>query len=645
MSYKWKLQPLTPQTKEAAKALTDKIGVNPILGPILLRRGIYTERDAKKFFHPQLTDLLDPFMMKDMDKAVDRLNTAIGMKEKIMVYGDYDVDGCTAVTLVYKFLHGFYSDVTYYIPDRETDGYGISYRAIDRAISLGVKVVIILDCGIKAIEEIRYAQDRGIDFIVCDHHVPDDELPPAYAILDPKRLDETYPYHDLSGCGIGFKLMQGFAQNNGIEFSRLHPLLELCAVSIAADLVPILGENRILAYHGLRQLNANPSVGMQAIIQTCGLTGKEIGMSDITFRIGPRINASGRIQNGSETIDLLIERNLDEAIAKANKINAYNEARKDIDKQMTEEANAIVDKIKNLDNRRSIVVYSKEWHKGVIGIVASRLTELYYRPTVVLALDDDGNLTGSARSVAGFDIYAGIESCKDLLQNFGGHTYAVGLTLKEENIKEFIRRFEEYVETHIREEQTTATLHIDQELEFSQVTVDLFHDLKKLRPFGPENPEPLFCTRNVYDYGTSKVVGRGQKHIKLELVDNKSNNILSGIAFGQSAHARFIKSKRAFNICYSITENIYKHGEIQLQIEDIQPVVSELSAPNPEKPANNIVTTTSAIKQPANSIVTTTSAIKQSANSIDKPANHIEQPASNTDNSLSGSRNPATKKA
>ena len=318
MSYKWKLQPLTPQIKEAAKALTEKIGVNPILGSILLRRGIRTERDAKKFFRPQLTDLLDPFLMKDMDKAVNRLNTAIGMKEKIMVYGDYDVDGCTAVTLVYKFLHGFYSDVTYYIPDRETDGYGISYRAIDRAISLGVKVIIILDCGIKAIEEIRYAQQRGIDFIICDHHVPDDDLPPAYAILDPKRNDETYPYHDLSGCGIGFKLMQGFALNNGIEFSRLQPLLELCAVSIAADLVPILGENRILAYHGLRQLNANPSVGMQAIIQTCGLSGKEIGMSDITFRIGPRINASGRIQNGSETIDLLIERNLDEAITKAN---------------------------------------------------------------------------------------------------------------------------------------------------------------------------------------------------------------------------------------------------------------------------------------------------------------------------------------
>ena len=575
MSYKWKLQSLTPQTKEAAKLLTDEIGINPILGPILMRRGVRTPREAKKFFRPQLTDLLDPFEMKDMDKAVDRLNRAIGMKEKILVYGDYDVDGCTAVTLVYKFLHEFYSNVSYYIPDRLDDGYGISFKAIDRAVSLGVSVIIILDCGIKANEEIKYAAKFGIDFIVCDHHVPDDELPPAYAILDPKRKDETYPYGDLSGCGIGFKLMQAFAQNNGIEFGRLVPLLELCAVSIAADLVPILGENRILAYHGLRQLNANPSVGLQAIIQTCGLSGKEIGITDVMFRIGPRINASGRIQNGGETIELLIERNLDEAIAKANTINNYNEARKDIDKQMTEEANAIVNKLTNLEDRRSIVVYNKEWHKGVVGIVASRLTELYYRPTIVLALDDDGNLTGSARSVAEFDIYSGIESRKDLLQNFGGHTYAVGLSLREENVKEFIRRFEKYVEEHIEEEQTEATLSIDAELNFSDITPQLYADLKKLRPFGPENPEPLFCTNNVYDYGTSKVVGRGQEHIKLELVDNKSNNILNGIAFGQSSHARFIKTKRAFNICYTIAENIYKHGEIQLQIEDIQPADHE----------------------------------------------------------------------
>ena len=541
-----------------------------MLGQLLLRRGITTARDAKKFFHPQLTDLHDPFLMKDMDKAVDRLNEAMGMKEKILVYGDYDVDGCTAVTLVYKFLYRFYSNIDYFIPDRYEDGYGVSYKSIDRAAATGVKLVIILDCGIKAVDEIAYAKSKGIDFIICDHHVPDATLPPAYAVLDPKRKDETYPYHDLSGCGIGFKLMQAFAQNNGIEFSKLVPLLELCAISIAADIVPIMGENRILSYHGLRRLNITPSVGMQAILRVCGLEDKEITMNDIMFRIGPRINASGRIRDGRETIELLIERDLDTAIEKANTINTYNEARKDIDKQMTKEANRIVDSMKHLDERRSIVVYNETWHKGVIGIVASRLTELYYRPTVVFAIDE-GKVTGSARSVGGFDIYSAIESCRDLLENFGGHTYAVGLSLPQENIREFARRFEAYVEEHILEEQTVATINIDAILDFRDITKKFHNELKRFAPFGPGNPKPYFCTRNVYDYGTSKVVGRGQEHIKLELVDNKSNNIMSGIAFGLSSHARFIKTKQAFDICYHIEENIYKHGDIQLQIEDIKP--------------------------------------------------------------------------
>ena len=513
-------------------------------------------------------------MMKDMDKAVERLNEAIGMKEKILVYGDYDVDGCTAVTLVYKFLHSLYSNIEYYIPDRQEDGYGISNRNIDRAAASGVKVIIILDCGIKANQEISYARNLGIDFIVCDHHMPGRELPQAYAVLDPKRSDETYPNHDLCGCGIGFKLMQAFAINNGIEFSKLTPFLELCAISIGADIVPIMGENRILAYHGLKQLNSTPSVGLQAIIHTCGLENKEITMNDVIFRIGPRINASGRIQNGGETIQLLIETDIQKAIEKANTINSYNEARRDIDKQMTEEANAIIDSMKNLDSKRSIVVYGDTWHKGVIGIIASRLTELYYRPTVVMAVD--GELaTASARSVIGFDIYSAIQSCSDLLENFGGHTYAVGLTLRKEHIKTFIRRFEDYVEEHITEAQTQATLNIEGMLDFKEITKKFHHDLKKFRPFGPDNEKPLFCTKNVYDYGTSKVVGREQEHIKLELVDNKSNNIMSGIAFGQSARARFIKSKRAFDICYSIEENIYKHNEVQLQIEDIKPADSD----------------------------------------------------------------------
>jgi single-stranded-DNA-specific exonuclease len=574
MNYKWKYHPPTPETKEAAKNLAAQVGISPLLGLLLLRRGITTPRDAGSFFHPRLTDLYDPFLMKDMDKAVERLNEAIGMKQKILVFGDYDVDGCTAVTLVYRFLHNYYSNVDYFIPDRYEDGYGVSMKNIDRAAALGVKVIIILDCGIKAIKEIAYAKEKNIDFIICDHHVPDAILPPAYAILDPKRKDETYPYFDLSGCGIGFKLMQAFAQNNGIEFNKLTPLLELCAVSIAADIVPIMGENRILAYHGLRRLNSNPSIGMQAIIHVCGLEDKEITMNDIIFRIGPRINASGRIRDGRETIDLLIEKELDTAIEKANTINTYNEARKDIDKQMTEEANAIVDSMKNLDDRRSIVVYNESWHKGIIGIVASRLTELYYRPTVVMAINND-MVTGSARSVAGFDIYAAIESCKDILENFGGHTYAAGLSLKPENISKFTHRFEKYVEENISEEQTVATLDIEAEIDFRDISRKFHHELKHFAPFGPGNPKPLFCTHNVYDYGTSKVVGRGQEHIKLELVDNKSNNIMSGIAFGQSSHARYIKTKSAFDICYYIEENLYKHEDVQLQIEDIKPANPE----------------------------------------------------------------------
>ena len=574
MNHKWKYQPPTPETKEAAKTLAEEIGISPLLGLLLLRRGITTARDAHHFFHPQLSDLHDPFLMKDMAIAVERLNQAIGMKQKILICGDYDVDGCTAVTLVYKFLHCFCSHVDFYIPDRQEDGYGMSFQSIDRAVALGVKVIIILDCGIKAIDEIAYAQKKGIDFIICDHHVPDEVLPPAYAILDPKRKDETYPYQDLSGCGIGFKLMQDFAQDNGSEFNKLKPLLELCAISIAADIVPIQGENRILAYHGLKQLNSTPSIGIQAILHVCGLADKEVTMNDVIFRMGPRINASGRIRDGRETIELLIERDLNVAIEKANTINSYNEARKDIDKQMTEEANKIVDHIKDLDNQRSIVVYNKSWHKGVIGIVASRLTELYYRPTVVMAIDGDV-VTGSARSVAGFDIYSAVESCKDLLENFGGHTYAVGLSLKPENIPAFANRFEEYVERTIQEEQTVSTLDIDAKIDFRDITRKFHHDLKRFAPFGPTNPKPLFCTTNVYDYGTSKVVGRGQEHIKLELVDNKSNNIMSGIAFGQSSHVRFIKTKRAFNICYYIEENIYKHGDVQLQIEDIKPMTTE----------------------------------------------------------------------
>ena len=570
MNYKWNYEAPDAATAAAEAKLAKEVGIHPALGKLLFERGIRTEQEARHFFRPQLTGLHDPFLMDGMHKAVDRLNEAMGRKERVLVYGDYDVDGCTAVALVYKFLQQFYSNIDFYIPDRYEEGYGISKKGVDFAAQTGVGLIIVLDCGIKAVEEIAYAKSLGIDFIICDHHVPDEELPCAVAILNPKQLDNHYPDVNLSGCGVGFKFMQAFAESNGIEFNKLTSLLDLCAVSIASDIVPVMGENRILAYHGLRCLNSNPSIGLQAIIEVCGLADRELTMNDIIFKIGPRINASGRMQNGREAVELLVEKDYPGALEKSGRINLYNEARKDLDKQMTEEAVEQVRDLPELDQRRSIVIYNEDWHKGVIGIVASRLTEQYYRPAVVLTRSE-GMATGSARSVSGFDVYKAVQSCQDLLENFGGHTYAAGLTMPVEHVEEFSRRFEDYVAEHILDEQTEASLDIDAMLDFKDVTFRFYQQLRKFAPFGPCNPKPIFCTKRVYDYGTSKVVGRGQEHIKLELVDNKSNNVMNGIAFGQSSQARYIKTKRAFDICYTIEENTHKRGEVQLQIDDIKP--------------------------------------------------------------------------
>lgn len=570
MHFKWNYESPTSEQQQAAKELGDKLNLSPILGQLLIQRGITTESAAKRFFRPQLADLINPFLMKDMDVAVDRLNDAMGRKERILVYGDYDVDGCTAVALVYKFLLQFYSNIDYYIPDRYDEGYGVSKKGIDYAYETGVKLIIILDCGIKAIKEIEYAKTLGIDFIICDHHVPDEVMPPAVAVLNPKRQDDTFPFKHLCGCGVGFKFMQAFAKNNGIPFSRLIPLLDFCAVSIAADIVPVTDENRILAFHGLKQLNQNPSVGLKAIIDICGLNGRELAMSDIVFKIGPRINASGRMENGKKSVDLLVEKDFATALKMAKHINEYNELRKDIDKQMTEEANSIVSRLESQKHNSSIVLYDEGWKKGVIGIVASRLTEIYFRPTVVLTRDGD-LATGSARSVTGFDIYSAIKSCRDLLINFGGHTYAAGLTMKWDCVHEFRDRFQKYVDEHIEPQQMEALLSIDAKIDFKDVTKHLYNELKRFSPFGPCNQKPLFCTEGVYDYGTSKVVGREQEHIKLELVDSNSSSVVNGIAFGQSASVRYIKSKRSFDIAYTIEENVFKKNQVQLQIEDIRP--------------------------------------------------------------------------
>lgn len=570
MTYQWNYVPAPPGEEAEGRRLAEELGMHPVFGRMLRERCIYTAAAARRFFRPQLTDLHDPFLMNDMQVAVERLNLAIARKERIMVYGDYDVDGVTSVALVYRFISRYYSNIDYYIPDRYEEGYGVSKRGIDYAAETGVRLIIVLDCGIKAVEEITYAKECGIDFIICDHHVPDEVLPPAVAILNPKRRDNHYPYTHLSGCGVGFKFMQAFAADNGIEFNRLHELLDLCAVSIASDIVPVTGENRILAYHGLRRLNSNPSIGLQAIVEVCGLADRELTMNDIIFRIGPRINASGRMQNGKEAVQLLVENDYSTALNQASHINLYNEARKDLDRKMTEQATEQVSAMKGLEERRGIVIYNEEWHKGIIGIVASRVTEQYYRPAVVLTRSGD-MATGSARSVTGFDVYKAIQSCADLLENFGGHTYAAGLTLRVENVPEFSRRFEAYVAEHILDEQTQPSLDITAVLDFNEVDFEFYKQLRKFAPFGPGNERPLFCTPRVYDYGTSKVVGLGQKHIRLELVDNKSNAVMNGIAFGQSSQARYIKTRRAFGICYAVEENSHKRGEVQLQIEDIRP--------------------------------------------------------------------------
>ncbi|MBQ8115492.1 MAG: single-stranded-DNA-specific exonuclease RecJ [Prevotella sp.] len=568
MHFKWTTYVPTEQQRTQAKRLGEKLNISEVLAMLLIRRGIATESAAKRFFRPQLGDLLNPFLMRDMDVAVDRLNDAIGHKERIMIYGDYDVDGCTAVALIYKFLLQFYSNIEYYIPDRYNEGYGVSIKGIDYAKAQGVSLIIILDCGIKAHKEIAYAKQLGIDFIVCDHHMPDDTLPDAVAILNPKREDDTYPFKHLCGCGVGFKFMQAFAKNNGIPFSKLMPLLDLCAISIAADLVEVTDENRILAYHGLKLINNQPSVGIKAIIDICGLSGREISMGDIVFKIGPRINASGRMENGKLSVQLLVENNPDTAITTAKEIDEYNDLRRDIDKQMTEEANVIVERLNKQENRQCIVVYDENWKKGVVGIVAARLTDMYFRPTVVLTRDGD-YAVGSARSVAGFDIYSAIKSCRDLLVNFGGHTFACGLTIRWNDVELFKQRIEEYVSQHIQPTQTVPTLNADATINFSDINRRMLHDLKRFAPFGPGNTKPVFITNEVYDFGTSKVVGRQQEHLKLELVDSNSPTVMNGIAFGLSSVARYIKSRRSFNVLYTIEENVYRRGNVQLQIDDI----------------------------------------------------------------------------
>ena len=566
MTSRWIYQPLTAEEQKLESELARRYANVVPVSELLVQRGVHSISEAEKFFHPSLRDLHDPFLMPDMDKAVERLDRAMGAKERIMVYGDYDVDGTTAVALVYRYLQNFYSEIEYYIPTRYDEGYGITMSVIDEAAAHGVRLIIILDCGIKAIEEIKYARTKGIDFIICDHHVPDDELPPATAILNPKLEGSTYPCSHLSGCGVGYKLMQAFSISNGLGTAELEGMLDLVAVSIAADIVPMVDENRVMAYHGLKRLNTNPNMGLRAIIRTCGLGGKEITISDVIFKIGPRINASGRMQSGREAVELLVARDAKDANEKSLAIDQYNKDRKELDKRITEEANAILEARGEMNSdKKSIVIYNKDWHKGIIGIVASRLTELYYKPSVVLTLSN-GLATGSSRSVQGFDVYKAVDSARDLLENFGGHTYAVGLSLKEENIPEFTRRFEEYVAANILPSQLTPQIDIDAIITFSSITPEFVSTLRLFNPFGPGNQKPVFCSRRVKDFGSSKLVGKNLEHIKLELVDDTSGKVFNGIAFNMAQYFDRIHAGEPIDILYTIEENKHRNAATTLQL-------------------------------------------------------------------------------
>ena len=566
--HKWILK--EPADSAKVDQLAAELGIDRVLSELLVKRGVETFEEARRFFRPSLDDLHDPFLMTDMDVAVERLHKAITGGEKVLVYGDYDVDGTTAVALVYSFILRFTSAVDFYIPDRYDEGYGVSLKGIDWAAENGVKLIITLDCGIKAIEKVEYARSKGIDMIICDHHLPEDELPKAVAVLDPKREDCHYPFDDLSGCGVGFKLVQAYSQRFGVPFETLIPLLDLLVVSIASDLVTMVGENRILSHFGLKVLNENPRKGLLAMINLSKLEPGHLTIDDIVFKIGPRLNAAGRMDTGRLSVELLTATENSAAQLLGEKINDSNNERKSIDREITQEALEMVQNGNCVVNNNAIIVYNPSWNKGVVGIVASRLVEAYYKPTVVLT-KSNGFVTGSARSVSGFDLYSSIEKCADLLENFGGHVYAAGLTLKEENVASFAERVDSYIQDTITTEMLTPVIELDSKLDFSRITPKFLRLLKQFQPFGPGNNNPVFLTENVYDGGNGRMVGAGGLHLKLDLIqESQPYHQIAAIAFNMADYFDYIKSGNPFDVCYSIVENYYRgNSTIQLRIKDL----------------------------------------------------------------------------
>lgn len=535
---------------------------------MLVHRGIDSALEARTYIRPSLRELHNPFLMRDMDKAVNRLEHAIRYQERIMVYGDYDVDGTTAVALMYTFLKMFTTNIIFYIPDRYTEGYGISFKGIDTAEQEHCNLIIALDCGIKAIDKARYATAKGIDLIVCDHHTPGDEIPECVAVLNMKRKDCGYPYKELSGCGVGFKLVQAYAITHGVEEQKLLRVLPLLAMSIASDVVSMTGENRVLCHFGLQQINANPSEGVKAIMRITGIEGRPITISDLVFKFGPRINASGRMHSGAEAVKLLITDDPDFAAQQAAAIDSYNTERRDHDEETTHKALDMLAADPDNASRHTTVVFGEGWHKGVIGIAASRLIETYYRPTIVLTTGEGDIISGSARSVADFDIYTAIDSCHDLLTDFGGHQFAAGLSMHRKDLPEFKRRFEEYVSAHIRPDQMAPTIQVEQELVLGDIDKKFYSILRHLEPFGPDNPRPVFVTRNVINNRYTKRVGKNGEHLRLDVTDRSA--AITGIAFGQGDKALHIQNGNPVDVCYELDENTFNNvTSIQMMVQDI----------------------------------------------------------------------------
>jgi single-stranded-DNA-specific exonuclease len=562
---RWNLQ--TAPDSQKVQALSKALGVESTLAKLLVQRGIETFEAAKAFFRPSLDQLHDPYLMQDMDLAVARIESAVQQGQNILVYGDYDVDGTTSVSLLSSYLLETYAQVTTYIPDRYQEGYGISYQGIDFASDNDISLIIALDCGIKALDKVAYATEKGIDFIICDHHRPGPEIPKAVAVLDPKRNDCHYPYDELCGCGVGFKLIQALAKSKGQDFQELLPYLDLVATAIAADIVPMTGENRILAYHGLQVINQNPRPGIQALLQQVAKTIFTI--TDVVFVIAPRINAAGRMKHGLHAVDLLTESNLEKAQKFAAAIETYNSDRKDLDKKITEEA---LQQIKDLheEERFTSVVYKADWHKGVIGIVASRLIENHYRPTLVFAKSGD-TLAASARSVKGFDVYKALEACSEHIEQFGGHKYAAGLTLLPENYEPFKAAFEEVVKNTLPPELRTAEIRIDSELNLSEISPKFFRILSQMAPFGPANMHPVFMASGLRDNGYGKQVGEDKSHLKLSILSGVDPKTYAAIGFGLGHKHALVQKSNAFKAAFTLDENHWQgHTTLQLVLKDIE---------------------------------------------------------------------------